>query len=209
MDMDFHRHGCALTLHWISSYELDVYCMVCKRGPSYELDVYCIVCKKGPSYELDVYCTVCKKGPSLNFTLGSETSMTWPLCAGWHNSRGLLQNWLGPECYLRSAYVEILVTFAIKMPYIIFAWTKYIFLWWKHCICISEIKMHCICTCTTYCSLPAEIRLPLKLAQLDFWWVSKTNFAGWGLMIEDRRLRTEDLGFRKENRGTFGLISNG
>ena len=38
----------------------------------------------------------------------------WP--TGWHNLRGVLTSWLDPEFGPQNAYVEILATFATKMP---------------------------------------------------------------------------------------------
>ena len=36
--------------------------------------------------------------------------------AGWHNLRGVLTSWFDPEFGPQNAYVEILATFATKMP---------------------------------------------------------------------------------------------
>ena len=57
-------------------------------------------------------CNSVKWNPVVRF----QSKMPRCIAPGWHNLRGVLKSWLDPEFGPQNAYVEILATFATKMP---------------------------------------------------------------------------------------------
>ena len=63
----------------------------------------------------------------ISLILDLQTCLIVYSIAGWHKLGGILKAWLVPEFYPQSAYVEILATFATKMPWIKFLGAKTLF----------------------------------------------------------------------------------